>query len=136
VAEDASGCAIGYWFGPGRTPIEAAPLMRFDGNGRFSILCGNGIAEAILTVASGGSDSAFLKLRHYLNEQGLTITARTIEDIPHPECLVQPQATYEQLVRNYSADLSAASEHDTGSPVNIMTTHRGPEIGPSDTNDQ
>ena len=99
VAEDAAGDAIGYWFSPDRIPIETAPLLRFDTDGNFSILPGNGIAEAILVIASR-------------------------------ECSLLPQATYQQLIQAYSADLLATSVSDTGGSVNIMTIHRGPKIGP------
>jgi hypothetical protein len=80
VAEDAAGDAIGYWFSPDRIPIETAPLLRFDTDGNFSILPGNGIAEAILVIASRDNNLIFSKLRDYLNEQGLNITARTIQE--------------------------------------------------------
>ena len=129
VAEDADGNAIGYWFGPDRIPIEAAPLICFAKNGNFSILRGNRIAEALLVIASHENDRVFADLRDYLNEQGLAITARTIHDVQQPECSQPPQATYQQLIQAYSADLSTTSAPDTGSPVNIMTTHRGPKIG-------
>jgi len=99
VAEDAAGDAIGYWFSPARVPIETAPLLRFDTDGNFSILPGNGIAEAILVIASR-------------------------------ECSLLPQATYQQLIQAYSADLLATSVSDTGGSVNIMTIHRGPKICP------
>jgi len=99
VAEDAASDAIGYWFSPDRIPIETAPLLRFDTDGNFSILPGNGIAEAILVIASR-------------------------------ECSLLPQATYQQLIQAYSADLLATSVSDTGGSVNIMTIHRGPKICP------
>ena len=129
VAEDAAGDAIGYWFSPDRIPIETAPLLRFDTDGNFSILPGNGIAEAILVVASRDNNLTCSKLRNYLNEQGLNITARTIKDVQRRECSLLPQATYQQLIQAYSA-LLAASVSDTGGSVNIMTIHRGPKIGP------
>jgi hypothetical protein len=133
VAEDGDGAAIGYWFGPDRIPIEAAPLMRFDTDGHFSVLRGNGIAEAILVVASRGSNLSFIRLRQDLNENGFNIAAQTIQDVRQPECLVTPQATYRQLIRAYSADLSTASMPDPGDPVTIMTTHRGPDVAPDKT---
>ena len=130
VAEDAAGDAIGYWFSPDHIPIETAPLLRFDTDGNFSILPGNGIAEAILVVASGDNNLTFSKLRDYLNEQGLNITARTIQDVQRRQCSLLPQATYQKLIQAYSADLLATSVPDTGGSVNIMTTHRGSRIGP------
>ena len=130
VAEDAAGDAIGYWFSPDRIPIEAAPLLRFDTDGNFSILCGNGIAEAILVIASRGDNLTFSELRDYLNDQGVNITARTIQDVQRRECSLLPQATYQELIQAYSADLSATSVSDTGGPVDIMTIHSGPKIGP------
>jgi hypothetical protein len=66
VAEDVDGSAIGYWFGPDRVPIEVAPLMY---SGDFSVRRGDGIAEAVLVIASHGNDRAFSDLRDYLNEQ-------------------------------------------------------------------
>lgn len=128
VAEDVDGNAVGYWFGPDQVQIEVAPLMRFDATGNFSILRGNGIAEAILALASHGNDRVFCELRECLSQQGLAITARSIHDLLQPKCALLPQATYQQLIETYLADLSTASVPDTGDPVNIMTTHRGPEI--------
>jgi hypothetical protein len=114
VAEDVDGSAIGYWFGPDQVEIDAAPLMRFDTTGKFSILPGNGIAEAMLALASHGDNDVFCELRECLNEQGLTITARSINDLVHPKCAVLPQATYQQLIKTYMADLSTTSVPDTG----------------------
>jgi len=129
VAEDdTTGDAIGYWFGPDRIPIEVTPLLRFDTDFNFSILLGNNIAEAILVVASRGDHRTFCELRDHLNELGLNIAARSIEDVQPRTCAIPPQAAYQQLIRAYSADLSAASIPDTGSPADIMTIHRGPKI--------
>ena len=127
VAEDAAGDAIGYWFSPDRIPIETSPLLRFDTDGNFSILPGIGVAEAILVIASRDNNLTFSKLRDYLNEQGLNITARTIQDVQRRECSLLPQATYQQLIQAYSADLLATSVSDAGGSVNIMTIHRGPK---------
>jgi hypothetical protein len=74
VAEDVEGGAIGYWFGPDQVQIDAAPLMRFDTTGNFSILRGNGMAEAMLALASRGDDMVFSELRECLNQEGLTTT--------------------------------------------------------------
>jgi hypothetical protein len=128
VAETVDGSAIGYWFGPDQIQIETAPLMRFDTSGSFSILRGNGIAEAILALASYGNDGVFCELRECLAQQGLTILARSINDLQQPKCTVLPQTTYEQLIKTYLTDLSATSVPDTGDPANIMTTHRGPQL--------
>jgi hypothetical protein len=130
VAEDDAGDAIGYWFSPDRLPIETAPLLRFGTDGNFSILCGNCIAEALLVIASRGNNLTFSELRNYFNEQGITIAARTIEDVKRRECSLLPQATYRELIQAYAADLAAGSMSDTGGAVNIMTIHRGPKIGP------
>jgi hypothetical protein len=128
VSEDAEGNAIGYWFGPDQVAIAAAPLMRFDTTGGFSILRGNGIAEAVLVIASHGDDRIFSELRDYLRERGFSIATQTIHDVQQPECSVLPQNTYLKLIQSYSADLSATLTPDTGAPVNIMTTNRGPDI--------
>jgi hypothetical protein len=128
VAEQADGSALGYWFGPDRTEIEIASLMRFDANGHFSILRGHGIAEVILVATSQGNERTFSELRQYLNRAGFGIAAVTIDDIPSAECLPLPQVFYERLVRAYLSDLSAAAVPETGSPVRIMGTNRGPDL--------
>jgi hypothetical protein len=125
VAEDTAGGAIGYWFGPDRIPIGLAPLMRFDANSNFSILCGNGIAEAILVIASRGDNQTFSELRVYFSKLGISIAPRTIEEVQRRECAFPPQAAYEQLIQAYLADLSTTSTSGTGGPVNIMTIHHG-----------
>jgi hypothetical protein len=128
VAEDADGDAIGYWFGQEQTPIEVAPVMRFDRSGSFSIAPGSGIAEAVLVIGSHGDEGALAALRDWLNEQGLAISAPSISDIKRRECASGPQAAYERLIQTYSADLSAASTSGVGDPVQLMTTYRGPKI--------
>ncbi len=129
VAEDdTTGDAIGYWFSPDRIPIEVAPLLRFDTEFNFSILPGNNLAEAILVVASRGEEQRFCELRDSLNELGLNIAARSIQDVQPRPCAILPQATYQQLIQAYSADLSAASVLNIGGPGDIMTVHRGPKI--------
>jgi hypothetical protein len=128
VSEDVEGNAIGYWFGPDQVPIAAAPLMRFDTTGGFSILRGNGISEAVLVIASHGDDRMFAELRDYLNQRGLPIAAQTIDDVQQPECSLLPQSTYLQLIQSYSADLSTTLTPDTGEPVNITTINRGPDV--------
>jgi hypothetical protein len=132
VAEAAAGDAIGYWFSPKSIPIEAAPLLRFDADGHFSILPGKTISEGVLVIASRGNNQTFSDLRDYLNELGLTISARSIQDIRPRERAPDPETTYQQLIRAYSTDLAAASVPDTGDSVNLMTMYRGPKIGPED----
>ena len=88
------------------------------------------VLRMILVIASRDNNLTFSKLRDYLNEQGLNITARTIQDVQRRECSLLPQATYQQLIQAYSADLLATSVPNTGGSADIMTIHRGPKIGP------
>jgi hypothetical protein len=130
VAEAAAGDAIGYWFSPDRIPIDTAPLLRFDTEGHFSILPGNTIVEGILFIASRGDDQTFGALRKQLHDMGLDISARTRGDLRPRECALHPEVTYQRLVRAYARDFSTTSMPDTGEPVDLMTMHRGPDIGP------
>jgi hypothetical protein len=130
VAEGVTGDAIGYWFSPDPIPIDTAPLLRFDTEGHFSILPGNSIAEGILFTGCRGDEQAFGTLRKQLNHMGLDIPAGTISDLRPRECALDPEATYQRLVRTYARDLSTTSLPDTGAPVDLMTMHRGPDIGP------
>jgi hypothetical protein len=128
VAEDVDGEGIGYWFGPEQAPIEAAPLIRFNRNGSFSIEPGNGIAEAALVIGSRGDEGTFATLRNWLNDQGIVVSARSISDIRQRECSPGPQVAYEQLIQAYSSDLTTTSASGIGDPVQLMTSHRGPKI--------
>ncbi len=109
VAEDAESNAIGYWFSPAGLPIETAPILRFDVNGNFCILRGNGIVEALLVLASHASDKTFSDLRNYFNKHGFNIAIRRIHDVQQPECALHPQSVYQQLIHAYSEDLLTTS---------------------------
>lgn len=130
VGEGAAGDAIGYWFSPDFIQIETAPLLRFDTNGHFSIFPGHNIAEGVLVMASHGNNRTFSELRDYLNELDFNISALAIQDIQPRECALHPESIYQTLIRSYSTDLLTTSVPDVGDPVNLMTTHRGPKLGP------
>ena len=123
VAECGGG-ALGYWFGPSQYTIDAAPIMRFDHKGVFSILPGNGIAEAILALAAGGDERCFAELRNQLGRHGMHIVPVSLAAIDVPACSPTPQTVYEQLLATYRAGLSSAAPQDFGDPVEILATER------------
>lgn len=105
MPECGDGAALGYWFGPSDYPIDAAPILRFDRKGAFSLLPGNGIAEAILTSAADGDDRRFAELRDHLDRHGLHIVPTLVAAIRLPICSPTPQTVYEQLLATYIAKI-------------------------------
>ena len=124
VAECGDGAALGYWFGPSHCPIDAAPILQFHRKGVFSILPGNGIAEAILALAADGDQRRFAEMRDHLDRHGLHIIPNALAAIRVPVCSPTPQTVYEQLLAKYREDLSAATPPAAGGPVQILATER------------
>lgn len=124
MPECGDGAALGYWFGPSDYSIDAAPILRFDRKGAFSLLPRNGIAEAILTSAADGDDRRFAELRDHLDRHGLHIVPTLVAAIRLPICSPTPQTVYEQLLATYRQDLSAAAPPQPGGPVQILATER------------
>jgi hypothetical protein len=48
IAESDDGDMIGYWHGPERTPIDAAPIVKLDTEGQFDLMRGRALSEAML----------------------------------------------------------------------------------------
>ena len=106
-------------------PIDAAPILRFDRKGAFSILPGNGIAEAILRSAAAGDDRRFAELRDHLDRHGLHIVPTLVAAIRLPICSPTPQTVYEQLLATISPrSFGGRASPNTGGPVQILATER------------
>jgi hypothetical protein len=128
VAEEGDDSAIGYWFGSAQSQIDDAPLILFTRNHSFSVVPGAGIAETVLVLVSHGDDRIFVKVRNLFRRFGLQVSPTSLQGVAIRSCSPSPQTIYEQLITTHSADLSTATPHDTGSPVEIMTIERGPGI--------
>lgn len=124
VAECGDGAALGYWFGPTHFTIDAAPIIRFDRKGDFSVLPGNCIAEAFLALAADRDERCFAELRDLLERHGLHIVPTSLAAIRAPVCTPTPQTVYQQILATYRADLSAAVPPQSGGPVEILITER------------
>jgi len=132
VAEGSRGEALAYWFGPSQYAIEVAPLMMFGPNGSFSVLPGNGIAEALLVLAAHGDDQLFGTLREKLSRYGVDVVPDSLAEIRIPQCSPTPQSVYELSLASYRADLLAARPPQSGQPVEIEAIDRGPRLSSSD----
>lgn len=124
VAECGDGAALSYWFGPTNFTIDAAPIVRFDRKGDFSVLPGSCIAEAFLALAADKDERRFVELRDQLEQHGLHIVPTSLADIRAPVCTPSPQTVYQQILATYRANLSAAVPPQSGGPVEILVTER------------
>ena len=124
VAECGDGAALGYWFGPANFTVDAAPIIRFDRKGDFSVLPGACIAEAFVALAADKDERRFVELRDQLEQHGLRIVPTSLAAIRAPVCTPSPQTVYEQILATYRANLSAAVPPQSGGPVEILVTER------------
>lgn len=89
---------IGYWRGPGLSPIAAAPLAVLDNEGQFSI-CGSTFAEALLARCGGGG--RFAELRDWFRSLGIEVRADSSGDLAIPSVEAGPGKLHEEFYRRY-----------------------------------
>jgi hypothetical protein len=75
VAESEDGDMVGYWHGPERTPIAAAPIVQYDTEGQFSLMQGRTLSEAMLGRYTYGDDERFADGRAWLAGCGIATEA-------------------------------------------------------------
>ena len=97
--------AYGYWLGPEGRPIETAPIVRLDAEGRFELLPGNTLAEALLVDCGSHDEDEFIDLRDWFNDFGLNMTASSRSDFPPPNIKPTPDDLH---VARYNAHRAVA----------------------------
>ena len=56
-----------------RTPIDAAPIVKFDAEGQFVLLPGRSLSEVMLGACGIDDGTRFAEARNWLAEHGITI---------------------------------------------------------------
>ena len=97
VAESEDGDMIGYWHGPERTPIDAAPIVKLDTEGQFDLMQGRNVSEAMLGNYTFGDDERFADGRAWLAECGIEMEAADWHGLSTPTATTMPNKLHRTL---------------------------------------
>ncbi len=81
---------LGYWHDTENTPINQAPIIKFDNEGQFSVCQGNNLTEAILAETIGYQEDKFSEFKAWLAKYQIDIAAASIADLPERQVATQP----------------------------------------------
>lgn len=88
---------IGYWHGPQGTPLESAPIVKYDTEGQFSLLRGSGLSEAMLGEYAYDNDEEFTEYKEWFGGFGIEINAGSYDELACPEGAVDPHDLHREL---------------------------------------
>jgi hypothetical protein len=97
VAVDTAGDLFGYWFGPEQLPIEAAPIVRFDTEGSFSLVTGRALAESLLGYSPYDEDEDYTELRAWFTKLGVNIEPARWKDAGSHTAPTDPDEMHSRL---------------------------------------
>jgi hypothetical protein len=97
VATSEDGDMIGYWHGPGRTPIGAAPIVKYDTEGQFDLMQGRTLSEAMLGNYTFGDDERFSDGRAWLKACGIEMEAANWHGLSTPTAATMPEKLHRTL---------------------------------------
>jgi hypothetical protein len=97
IAESEDGDMIGYWHGPERTPIGAAPIVKYDTEGQFDLMQGRTLSEAMLGNSTFSDDERFSDGRAWLKACGIEMEALNWHGLSTPTAPTMPQKLHRTL---------------------------------------
>ena len=97
VAESEDGDMIGYWHGPERTPIGAAPIVKYDTEGQFDLMQGRNVSEAMLGNYTFDDDERFADGRAWLADCGIEMDAENWYGLSTPTAATMPNKLHRTL---------------------------------------
>jgi len=97
VAESEDGDMVGYWHGPERTPLAAAPIVKLDTEGQFDLMQGRNVSEAMLGNYTFGDDARFAEGRAWLASCGIAIEALNWRGLSTPSAATPPDELHRTL---------------------------------------
>jgi hypothetical protein len=103
VARDGDGSLVGYWFGPENFDIGAAPILKLDTEGQFSVLEGRFLSEALLGNHVFEDAEKFAQLKKSFAKAGIVIVADSWDELVYPTPPTDPGVFHEQ---RYEENLS------------------------------
>jgi len=96
VAESEDGDVVGYWHGPERTAIGAAPIVQYDTEGQFSLMQGRTLSEAMLGRYTYGADERFADGRAWL-AACIEMEAANWHGLSTPSAAARPEKLHRTL---------------------------------------
>jgi hypothetical protein len=103
VAESEDGDMIGYWHGPERTPIDAAPIVKYDTEGQFDLMQGRTLSEEMLGNYTFSDLERFTAVRSWLDAHGIKVDAANWGGLSTPETSTRPDVLHETLYQEKRA---------------------------------
>jgi hypothetical protein len=97
VAESEDGDMIGYWHGPERTTIAAAPIVKYDTEGQFDLMQGRTLSEAMLGNYTFDDDERFADGRAWLADCGIEMDAESWHGLSTPAAATMPNKLHRTL---------------------------------------
>jgi hypothetical protein len=97
VAVSEDGDVIGYWHGPERTPIGAAPIVKYDTEGQFDLMQGRTLSEAMLGNYTFSDDERFSDGRAWLEACGIEMEALNWHGLSTPTAPTMPGKLHQTL---------------------------------------
>jgi hypothetical protein len=97
VAESEDGDMIGYWHGPERTSIAAAPIVKYDTEGQFDLMQGRKLSEAMLGNYTFDDDERFADGRAWLADCGIEVDAENWHGLLSPSAATMPNKLHRTL---------------------------------------
>ena len=97
VAESEDGDMIGYWHGPERTPIGAAPIVKYDTEGQFDLMQGRNVSQAMLGNYTFDDDERFADGRAWLADCGIEMDAENWYGLSTPTAATMPNKLHRTL---------------------------------------
>jgi hypothetical protein len=85
---------LGYWHGSENTPIDQAPIIKFDNEGQFSVCRGNNLTEAIIAETMSYQEDKFPEFKAWFAKYQIDIAANSIADLPEREVTTHPALMY------------------------------------------
>jgi hypothetical protein len=105
--EDDESNLYGYWHGPERTALAAAPIVKLDSEGQFSLLQGRGLIEALIGDRVSFDEDAFAEHAQGFEGLGFTVAARTWHELADPDAVSDPaqchEAGYERALAGFES---------------------------------
>jgi hypothetical protein len=97
VAEVDNGDVAGYWLHP-EEPADSPPLVvRYDTEGQFHIDPGECLVEVALYRGAARSDEEFADVADLFTAHGVTVAARTPDELVQRWAVVDPAVLHEEL---------------------------------------
>jgi hypothetical protein len=98
VAEGDDGELFGYWQGAENTPLSKAPIVEFDTEGRFGILPGASLIDAVIGYFVGDNEQKFLELRASFIKYTISVST-SLDQLFVPEYKMNPSELHAALYR-------------------------------------